>query len=86
MESLRLFRRRRSFALVAVLAVAVLVSSSAEAATARPVVAASAGKPVLFSRQCANRSYKPTLFVIACADARTTFKVKEYATWGAENA
>jgi hypothetical protein len=59
-----------------------------------PMVAAAAGhgatpsaaRPDLFSKQCANRSYKPTRFVVACADASITFKVQEWATWDTSDA
>jgi hypothetical protein len=74
-------RRRRPLCLIvlaALLATAAL-ASSASAPAAKP-------KPVLFSKQCANRSYKPTLYAIACADARVTFRAKEYAQWEADEA
>jgi hypothetical protein len=77
MESLRKPRRRRFVALAVVLVMAALVPS---------VASASAAKPVLFSKQCANRSFKPTLYVIACADASITFKAQEYATWDSVSA
>lgn len=77
MGSLRKPRGRRLIAFAVVLVMAALV----------PVVAsASAAKPVLFSKQCANRSFKPTLYAIACADARITFRAKEYAEWGSNEA
>jgi hypothetical protein len=77
MGSLRQPRRRRLIAFAVVLVMAALVPT---------VALASAAKPVLFSKQCANRSYKPTRYVIACADARITFKAQEYATWDAVSA
>jgi hypothetical protein len=78
MGSLRQPRwRRRLIAFAAVLVMAALVPT---------VASASAAKPVLFSKQCANRSYKPTRYVIACADASITFKAQEYATWDAVSA
>jgi hypothetical protein len=77
MGSLRQPRRRRLIAFAAVLVMAALAPT---------VASASAAKPVLFSKQCANRSYKPTRYVIACADARITFKAQEYATWDAVSA
>ena len=77
MGRVRLPRRRRLIAFAAVLVMAALVPT---------VASASAAKPVLFSKQCANRSYKPTRYVIACADASITFKAQEYATWDAVSA
>ena len=78
MGSLRQPRwRRRLIAFAAVLVMAALAPS---------VTLASAAKPVLFSKQCANRSFKPTRYLIACADASITFKAQEYATWDAESA
>jgi hypothetical protein len=72
MGSLMQSRRRRLIAFTVMFVMAALVPT---------VASASAAKPVLFSKQCANRSFKPTLYVIACADARITFKAQEYATW-----
>jgi hypothetical protein len=77
MGRVRLPRRRRLIAFAAVLVMAALAPT---------VASASAAKPVLFSKQCANRSYKPTRYVIACADASITFKAQEYATWDAVSA
>jgi hypothetical protein len=77
MGRVRLPRRHRLIAFAAVLVVAALVPN---------VASASAAKPVLFSKQCANRSYKPTRYVIACADASITFKAQEYATWDSVSA
>lgn len=65
----------------AVLALAILAPTFAGAAGSGPTAAASAAKPVLFSKQCANRSFKPTLYEIACADASIAFRAKEYAQW-----
>jgi len=79
MGSLRKPRRRRLVILAVVIVLAALVPTVASASAAMP-------KPVLFSKQCANRSYKPTLYVIACADARITFKAQEYATWDSVSA
>jgi hypothetical protein len=73
--------RNRRRHLLSVASVALLVTA-ALASTAT----ASAAKPVLFSKQCANRSFKPTLYAIACADARITFRAKEYAEWGSNEA
>jgi hypothetical protein len=78
MGSLRKPRRRRLVALAVVLVMAAL-APTATASAAKP-------KPVLFSKQCANRSFKPTLYAIACADARITFRAKEYAEWGSNEA
>jgi hypothetical protein len=77
MGSLRQSRGRRLIAFTVVLVMAALVPT---------VSSASAAKPVLFSKQCANRSFKPTLYAIACADARITFKAQEYATWDSVSA
>lgn len=63
-------------ALAAVLVVAALA----------PTVATSAERPVLFSSQCANGTYKPTRFLIACGDASIRFKVREWATWDSDDA
>lgn len=68
-------------ACVAILAIAVLVPTVAGAAGSGPTATASAAKQVLFSKQCANRSFKPTLYEIACADASITFRAEEYAQW-----
>jgi hypothetical protein len=75
---------RRLIALAAALALTALAPTAAGAAghAAMP----SAARPVLFSKQCANRSYKPTRFLIACADARITFRVREWATWDSDDA
>jgi hypothetical protein len=78
MGSLRKPRRRRLVALAVVFVMAAL-APTATASAAKP-------KPVLFSKQCANRSFKPTLYAIACADARITFRAKEYAEWGSNEA
>jgi hypothetical protein len=86
MGSLQSRRSRRLIAFAAVLAMAIVVPSAAGAAGSGPVATASAAKPVLFSKQCANRSFKPTRYLIACADARITFKAQEYATWDSESA
>jgi hypothetical protein len=77
MVSARKSRRGHLVALAVVLVMAALVPT---------VASASAAKPVLFSKQCANRSYKPTLYAIACADARITFRAKEYAQWDSNEA
>jgi hypothetical protein len=77
---------RRLIAFAALLALAVSVPTVAGAASSNPAASASAAKRVLFSTQCANRSFKPTRYLIACADASITFKAKEYATWDSENA
>src|SRR6185503_19864634 len=70
--------QRRLIAFAAVLVLAAIVPTVA--------AAASAERPVLFSKQGANRSYKPTEFIIACADASITFKVQEWATWDSSDA
>jgi hypothetical protein len=70
---------RRLLLALAGLLLAAAVTSTATAPAAKP-------KPVLFSKQCANRSYKPTRYVIACADASITFKAQEYATWDVDDA
>jgi hypothetical protein len=78
-------RQRQLIAFAAVLVLAALVVPTVAGAaghTATP----SAERPVLFSKQCANRSYKPTEFIIACADASITFKVQEWATWDSSDA
>ncbi len=74
---------RRLIACLTVLALAALAPTVAGAAGTDPASTASAAKPkpVLFSKQCANRSYKPTLYEIACADASISFRAKEYAQW-----
>jgi hypothetical protein len=77
---------RRLIAFAAVLALAVTVPTVAGAAGPGHAATASAAKPVLFSKQCANRSFKPTLYVIACADASITFRAKEYAQWEPDEA
>ncbi|HEY2717583.1 MAG TPA: hypothetical protein VGI73_15315 [Solirubrobacterales bacterium] len=74
-----------AFAAVLVLA-ALVVPTVAGAAGPGNTATSSAERPVLFSKQCANRSYKPTEFIIACADASITFKVQEYATWDRSDA
>jgi hypothetical protein len=78
MEKSRNRRRLVSLAFVALLVTGALASTGT-ASAAKP-------KPVLFSQQCANRSFKPTLYAIACADARITFKAQEYATWDSVSA
>jgi hypothetical protein len=82
----RLRRRRRLVAPAVALVLAALVPTVAAAASPGHAAVPSAARPVLFSKQCANRSYKPTRFVIACADARITFKVREWATWDSSDA
>jgi hypothetical protein len=77
MGSLSQPRRHRLIAFAVLLVAVALVPA---------IASASAAKPVLFSKQCANRSYKPTRYAIACADARITFKAQEYATWDAVSA
>jgi hypothetical protein len=72
---------------LAALALAALApATSAAADPGSHVATPSAARPVLFSRQCANASYKPTRFVIACADASITFKVQGWATWDSDDA
>ncbi len=82
MGSLRKPRWRRRPIALAITAAVVIAALAPNLASA----AGSGAKPVLFSKQCANRSYKPTLYAIACADARITFRAKEYAEWGSEEA
>jgi hypothetical protein len=77
---------RRLIPLAAVLVVAALVPTVAGAAGGGPAATASAERPVLFSTQCANRSYKPTRFLIACGDASIRFRVREWATWDTSDA
>jgi hypothetical protein len=77
MGSLGQSRRRSLIAFALVLVMTALVPT---------VSSASAAKPVLFSKECANRSFKPTLYAIACADASITFKAREYATWDSVSA
>jgi hypothetical protein len=48
--------------------------------------AASKGKPVLFSKECADRHYKPKVILIACADARTSFEATEWVRWTSKEA
>lgn len=79
-------RGSRLIALAAVLVVAALVPPVAGAAGSEPSAAASAERPVLFSRQCANGSFKPTRFWIACGDASIRFRVREWATWDTDDA
>jgi hypothetical protein len=77
----------RLIAFAAALALAALAPVPAGAA--RPgshAATPSAARPVLFSKQCANRSYKPTKLLIACADASITFQVREWATWDSDDA
>ncbi|MGE5407651.1 MAG: hypothetical protein ACM3NV_03470 [Syntrophothermus sp.] len=79
--------QRRLIALAAALALAALAPATAGAADPGSYAATpSAAPPVLFSKQCANRSYKPTRFLIACADARIIFNVREWATWDSDDA
>jgi hypothetical protein len=54
-------------------------------AGAGPAASARA-QPVLFSKQCADKHYKPTEILIACADARTSFEAKEWVRWTAKDA
>jgi hypothetical protein len=49
-------------------------------------LAQAGAKPVLFSKECADRHYKPTEILIACADARTSFEAKEWVRWTAKDA
>jgi hypothetical protein len=77
--------QRRLIALAAALALTALASATAGAAGSYAATP-SAARPVLFSKQCANRSYKPTRFLIACADASIIFKVREWATWDSDDA
>lgn len=77
---------RHLIAFAALLALAASVPTVAGAAGPGPAATASAAKRVLFSKQCANRSFKPTRYLIACADASITFKAKEYATWDSASA
>ncbi|HEY2055259.1 MAG TPA: hypothetical protein VGH14_15105 [Solirubrobacterales bacterium] len=63
--------QRRFVAFAAVLTVAALV----------PTGAGAAERPPLFSSQCANGTYKPTRFLIACGDASIRFKVQNWAQW-----
>jgi hypothetical protein len=86
MGSLQSRLSRRLIAFAALLALAALVPTVAGAAGSGPAATASAAKPVLFSKQCANRSFKPTRYLIACADASITFKAQEYATWDSASA
>jgi hypothetical protein len=79
-------RRRGLVACAALLAIAVVAPTVAGAAGSGPAATASAAKPVLFSKQCANGSFKPTRYVIACADASIIFKAKEYAQWDPDEA
>lgn len=78
--------QRRLIACAAVVVLAALVPAIAGAADPSHTATPSAARPVLFSKQCANRSYKPTRFLIACADARIVFKVREWATWDSSDA
>jgi hypothetical protein len=50
------------------------------------VLAHAGAKPVLFSRECADRHYKPTEILIACADARTSFEATEWVRWTSRDA
>lgn len=80
-------RWQRRLGLATALALAALAPAAASAADPGSHAATpSAARPVLFSKQCANRSYKPTRFLIACADASITFKVREWATWDSDDA
>jgi hypothetical protein len=80
-------RRLRRVLAPAALALAALAPATSGAADPGSNVATpSAARPVLFSKQCANASYKPTRFVIACADASITFKVHEWANWDSDDA
>jgi hypothetical protein len=76
----------RLIALVALALVALAPATSGAADPGSHVATPSAARPVLFSKQCANTSYKPTRFLIACADASITFKVSEWANWDSDDA
>jgi hypothetical protein len=78
--------QRRLIAFAAVLVLSALVVPTVAGANPGHTATPSAERPVLFSKQCANRSYKPTEFVIACADASIIFKVREWATWDSSDA
>lgn len=78
--------QRHLIAIAAALVLAALVPTIAGASAPGDTATPSAARPVLFSKQCANRGYKPTRFLIACADASITFKVREWATWDSSDA
>jgi hypothetical protein len=56
------------------------------AACSAVLAQAGAAKPVLFSKQCADRHYKPNEILIACGDASTSFEATEWVRWTAKDA
>jgi hypothetical protein len=83
MGSLRTQRppKRRLVALAGVLLLAAVVPTVAGAAGGGHTATASAERPVLFSTQCANGTYKPTRILIACGDASIRWKAQNWAQW-----
>jgi hypothetical protein len=80
-------RNLRRIAAAAVLALACGAGLLAALAQAGPgPAAASKAKPVLFSKECADRHYKPKVILIACADARTSFEATEWVRWTSKEA
>ncbi len=63
-----------------VLSAAVLLAAFVPAATG------AAERPVLFSTQCANRSFKPTRILIACGDASIIWKAQGWTQWESREA
>ena len=67
---------RPLIAIVTVLVIAALV----------PAGTGAAERPVLFSTQCANGTYKPTRILIACGDASIRWRATNWAQWESREA
>lgn len=63
-------------ALVAILVLAALLPTAGDAKE----------QPVLFSTQCANRTFKPTRILIACGDASIRWRATNWAQWESREA
>jgi hypothetical protein len=79
-------RNARRIAAAAALAFACAGSFAVLAQAGTGPAAASKAKPVLFSKECADRHFKPTEILIACADARTSFEASEWVRWTSKEA
>jgi hypothetical protein len=55
-------------------------------ATVVPAASDAAERPVLFSTQCANGTFKPTRIAIACADASIRWRATNWAQWESREA
>jgi hypothetical protein len=51
-----------------------------------PTPTGAAERPVLFSTQCANGTFKPTRIAIACADASIRWRATNWAQWESREA